>query len=39
MGGDFQKNLDFLSPPSFGDQYSDADIQTMRALGFDPSRI
>ncbi|MBB1060430.1 hypothetical protein [Marilutibacter spongiae] len=37
MGGDFQKKLDFLSPPVFGDQYSEADIATMRALGFDPS--
>jgi hypothetical protein len=36
-GGDYQKYLDFLSPPAFGDQYSDADIATMRAFGIDPS--
>lgn len=37
MGGDYQKNLDFLSPPAFGDEFSDADITTMRAFGIDPS--
>lgn len=37
MCGEFQKHLDFLSPPAFGDQYNDADIRTMRAFGFDPS--
>ena len=35
--GDYQQIIDFLSPPAYGDQYSDADIATMRALGFDPS--
>lgn len=37
LAGDFQAHLDFLSPPAFGDQYSDADIRTMRAFGIDPS--
>ncbi len=37
MGGEYQKHLDFLSPPAYGDQYSDADIRTMRAFGIDPS--
>lgn len=37
LGGDYQKHLDFLSPPAFGDQYTDADVRTMRAFGIDPS--
>lgn len=37
VGGEYQSHLDFLSPPSFGDQFDEADLRTMRAFGLDPS--
>ena len=44
-GGDIDKKLDWLQPPSVSDtekaqqgQYSDADLVTLQAFGFAPKR-
>lgn len=35
-GGDIQEILDWLQPPAWASDYSDADLRTLRAFGLRP---